>query len=53
MKEVISKWFLCSGCGIKITINFSDKELEKQIKCTHCGKYSIVRKSVCNHLIKK
>jgi DNA-directed RNA polymerase subunit RPC12/RpoP len=42
MKEIVSKWFLCNGCDRKITINFSEKEKEKQIKCTHCGKYSII-----------
>jgi predicted RNA-binding Zn-ribbon protein involved in translation (DUF1610 family) len=43
MKEIISKWFICTGCDRKITINFTEKEQEKQIKCAHCGKYSIVR----------
>jgi len=46
MKDIISKWFLCTGCDRKITINFTEKEQEKQIKCTHCGKYSIVTKKV-------
>jgi len=47
MKEIVSKWFLCNGCDRKITINFSEKEKEKQIKCTHCGKYSIITNNLC------
>lgn len=47
MKKLIEKWFLCNGCDRKITINFSLKEDEKQIRCTHCGKYNIVKKDKC------
>jgi DNA-directed RNA polymerase subunit RPC12/RpoP len=47
MKEIISKWYICDGCDRKTTINFSEKEEEKQVKCIYCGKYSIIRKSIC------
>lgn len=43
MKKII-KWFICSGCGIKINISFLQNETEKQVKCSHCGKYSIIKK---------
>jgi len=38
--NIKEKFVLCMGCRKYSTINFTDKDTEKQIKCTICGQIS-------------
>ena len=38
--NIKEKFVLCTGCRKYSTINFTDKDTEKQIKCTICGQIS-------------
>ena len=41
MIEVKQKFVLCTGCKKKQTINFTNKNTEKEMKCTYCGQITI------------
>lgn len=36
--KIKDKFVLCLGCRKKMTINYTDKQKEKQMKCPYCGK---------------
>lgn len=45
MKKILEQWFKCLGCNTMKTINFKQKEKEKQFIC-ECGKHSLVKNKV-------